>query len=48
MTHAGEKDWFYCERCDVTYLMRGNETAGHREDTDVECKNCGAVLGHLR
>jgi hypothetical protein len=46
--HAGEKDWFYCEPCDVTYLFRGNEAPGHKDEADIRCPMCDALLGHLR
>jgi len=43
------KEWFYCETCDVTYLFRGNEVPGHKEDdAEVRCGKCDVVLGQLR
>lgn len=47
--HAGEKEWFYCTACDETFLFRGSERPGFKdEDEDVRCLGCGEVLGHLR
>ena len=47
--HLGEKDWFYCTKCDFTFLFRGNETPGCKEpDEEVRCPDCFIVLGHLR
>lgn len=49
MTIPGEKEWFYCQACDTTYLFRGDEQEGHKEpDAEVRCEKCTRVLGHLR
>lgn len=43
------KEWYYCKACDVTYLFRGNEVPGHKDDDEeVRCRDCLALLGHLR
>jgi DNA-directed RNA polymerase subunit RPC12/RpoP len=48
MVHQGAKEPFYCERCDTTFLFRGNESPGHKEDEEVRCPDCRTALGWLR
>lgn len=49
MPHPGAKETFYCKPCDTTFLYRGNEEPGHKEDdTEVNCPDCHQRLGQLR
>lgn len=48
MVHPGAKESFYCKPCDYTFLFRGNETEGSKEDDVVRCPDCHAELGWLR